>query len=399
MAITYSRMLTTSVNGYIDLTNGVNSNNVEIDTTTISGQYEALRRCSVLQEVILLRANAFGNLRIWAKDKYGKKVMNDTVYKDLKKLNYFNPKQDYRSFSNQVEIYASTFGVCFIYEQKVIGFPDNSEFYIIPNWLISPYDKSGHTPYFEQDIDYYQVDVFNGVVRLDKEEVHLIKDNSFNFNGYGYGSRLTGLKEPISLLLSIGEMSTQLIADGGARGIIGQGARDIDMMISPFLNDEKKHIQDELKKYGGLRNQYKYIVTKGTASYVPLTSRIVDMDLSNLDKRSVFKIFGSFGVPKIYAADEPRFKAAPEGRKEFYTGTIVPESIPRSQQLMKLKRIPERRDWEYYVDYSHLDFYQEMLQQSASAQLNASTALKNAIEGGFITADAAAGEFEYYLNR
>ena len=37
-------------------------------------------------------------------------------------------------------------------------------------------------------------------------------------------------------------MSTQLIADGGARGIISQGARDVDMITAPFLDDEQEEI-------------------------------------------------------------------------------------------------------------------------------------------------------------
>jgi len=396
MAITYSQLLNTT--GKIPkMLEGIYSNGVEIDTNTVEGQYTALKKCSVLQEVILLRANAFGNVKLWAKDDRLRKIYNPVATQDLNKLNYYNPYQSSYSFNSQVEVYASTFGACFIHKQKRLGI-DGYNYYIIPNWLITPKNSKGKTATYNENITKYNVWVFNGYVELDASEVIILKDNPFNFDNFGYGSRLTGLKEAISLLLSIGEMSTQLIADGGARGIIGQGARDIDMMISPFLNDEKKHIQDELKKYGGLRDQYKYIVTKGAASYVPLTSRIVDMDLTNLNKQAIFKIFGAFGVPKIYASEEPRFKAAPEGRKEFYTGTIQPEATARYDFWLKEKEIP-KRDWEYKVDLSHLDFYQEMLQQSASAQLNASTAFKNAIEAGFMTPEDAKGEWEYYLNR
>lgn len=396
MAITYSNQL--SVTGNISsLFTDILSTSVVIDTSTVAGQYAALKRCSVLQEVILLRANAFGNLRIWAKDINGKKIYNNTVKRDLAKINYYNPEQDYMVFNNQIEIYAATFGACFIYKQKRLGL-DDYNYYVIPNWLITPKDYQGRTATFFQNIEHYQVYVFNGYIELSKDEVIILKDNSFNFNNFGYGSRLEGLKESISLLLSIGETSTELIADGGARGIIGQGAKDIDMMISPFLNSEKKEIQAELKKYGGLREQFKYIVTKGTASYVPITSRIVDMDLGTLDKRAVYKLFGAYGIPKIYASEEPRFKAKPEGRKELYTETITPEATIRHNFWLKEKNIQER-EWNYVVDFSHLDFYQEMLQQSAAAQLNASTALKNAVEGGFLTVEQAAGEFEYYLNR
>ena len=394
MAITYSNTFINHDNFAIE---GILKSGVEINTETVSGQYEALKRCSILQEVVLLRANAFGNLRVWAKDKYMRKVYNKTVIEDIEKINYFNTQQDYFTFNNHVEIYAATFGACFIHKKKLLGI-DKYEYYVIPNWLIRPKNRYGNDVFYYQDVDYYSVYVFNGYLELPKSEIIIVKDNSFNFQNQGYGSRLSSLKDPVSLLIAMGEMSTQLIADGGARGIIGQGARDIDMMISPFLTSEKKEIQSELKKYGGLKDQFKYIVTKGTASYIPLTSRIVDMDLGTLDQMAVLKIFGAYGIPKIYANKEPRFKAAPEGRKEFYTGTITPEANIRHNFWLKEKGIP-KREWDYVIDYTHLDFYQEMLQQSASAQLNASTALKNAVETGFMTKEEAKGEFEYYLNR
>ena len=74
-------------------------------------------------------------------------------------------------------------------------------------------------------------------MRLETDEVFVLKDNDFyNHFDASYGvSRLSGLSEAISTCLSIGEMTTQLIADGGARGIIGQGAKDIDMLSAPFL--------------------------------------------------------------------------------------------------------------------------------------------------------------------
>ena len=48
--------------------------NVEVDTSTVEGQAEALNKCSVVQACVVLRADAFLNLKIWAKDYDGRKI-------------------------------------------------------------------------------------------------------------------------------------------------------------------------------------------------------------------------------------------------------------------------------------------------------------------------------------
>jgi hypothetical protein len=191
-------------------------------------------------------------------------------------------------------------------------------------------------------------------------------------------------------------MTTQLISDGGARGIIGQGARDIDMVTAPFLSDEKDAIQKSLKGYGGLRGQLKYIVTKGAASYVPLTSKIIDMQLPENLQSAILQIGKRMGIPNVYQALEPRFKAMPEGRKEFYTGTMIPEGTVRFEDEQRMVGMP-LRDWEYKPDWSHLDFFQESLKESAIALNQALSGITPAVEKGIITVQQAQAFLEPYL--
>lgn len=376
-------------------------NGVQIDTTTVSGQREALRKSSVVQSCVILRADGFSNLNIYPKLESGKKVSsNKYTEADMRLLNSINEFQDYRTFNNMVETFAAPFGKCYIYKQKMLGL-DKFRYYIIPNHLIQEkYTGLRKTSFmFESQPDYYEVSLFDGQkLRLENDEVFIYYDNTF-YGEHGYGtSRLEGLGESISTLLASGEVATQVYADGGGRGIIGQGARDSDSFSDPFFNGERTRIQNDLKKYGRLRDQLKYIVTRGVASYVPLTDKVVDMDIPQISFDAALAIFRRMGIPSAYAQRESRYKSLPEARKELYTGTIVPEATTRFKQIIKMVGIPER-DWEYKPDYTHLDFYQESLQQSATALLNASTALKNAVEGGFMSAQDAEGEFEYYLNR
>lgn len=388
-------------NGVIQITDrygddSIPSNRVEVRTESVYGQIDAFRKSSVVQSAITRRANAFGNLNIWAKDDRGRKVQNATVKADLAMLKMFNPYQSFQVFNNQVEAYCGIFGECFVYKSPIVGFKD-FDCYIIPNHLISTVYAYGSDQMFKTNIAYFNIAVNGGILRLETDEVIVINDNCYNFTPYGIGeSRLVGLKEPISTLLSIGETRTQLVADGGARGIIGQGAKDIDMLSAPFLENEKSDIQKKLKQYGGLRNQFKYIVTKGAVNYVPLTSRIVDMDLTGGALDATIQIFDRYGIPAAFAAKEPRFKVLPEARKEFYTATIIPEATIRFKDLCDLKGIPER-DWEYKPDWAHMDFFQESLVQSGTAIQQVMNAITPAREKGFISQDQFDSILEPYL--
>lgn len=374
------------------------NSSVEVNTKTVWGQMDALNKSSVVQACVILRADALSNLNLWAKDYRGKKVYNNTVKSDLQLVQKFNESQNFRAFNNMVEAYACTYGGAYVYKSKLIGL-NKFDYYVIPNHLVLPVYTLKTDKNFERIVDYYNVTTWNGgQLRLENDEVFFLRDNDFyNHVDASFGvSRLVGLQESISTCLSIGEMTTQLIADGGARGIIGQGARDVDMISAPFLDDEKSEIQKSLKSYGGLRGQLKYILTKGAASYVPLTSKIVDMQLPENAQSAILNVGKRFGIPNVYQAIEPRFKAMPEGRKEFYTGTMIPEGTVRFENIQRMVGMPER-DWEYKPDWSHLDFFQESLKESAIALNQALSALTPAFEKGLISKEQAQGFLEPYL--
>jgi phage portal protein BeeE len=374
-----------------------NSNSTEVNTNTIHGQRDALNKSTVVQACVITRCDAISNLRIWAKDDDGRKIKNATVKQDLKELNYYNEYQDFRTFNNMLEAYACVYGRGYVYKSKLIGL-NKFDYYPISNHLIQPKYFQSSNKFAEKEPDYYEIDLQTGaVLRLERDEIYSFTDNDFfNHDGVRGLSRLYSLKEPISTLLSIGQMSTQLIADGGARGIISQGARDVDMITAPFLDDEQEEIHRALKRYGGLREQLKYIVMKGVANYVPLTSKIIDMQLPELAKEAALQIGKRFGIPNAYFALEPRFKAMPEARKEFHTGTIIPEATVRYKDIVKMKGIPAR-DWEYYPDWSHLDFFQEALKESAIALNQALAAITPAVTAGIVSKDEARTFLEPYL--
>ena len=373
-------------------------NKVEVNTKTSQGQLNAFNKSSVVQTAIRKRADAFSHLEIWAKDENGKKIINnDIVKKDLQLLLYPNEYQNFNCFNNQVESQVCIYGRCYVHKSKLLGINDKFNFYVIPFDMVSPVYSNTYNSLFEKEILYYNINIGDGILRLESDEIFIYRDNWYKNRQGTFGlSRLYSLSEPISTLLSIGETITQLIVDGGARGIIGQGAKDIDTYSAPFLTREKIELQKALKEYGGLRDKFKYIITKGAASYVPITSKIVDMQLPELLMSAKISVFEQYGLPNIFAAEETRYKSLPEARKEFYTGTIIPEAVKRFSDFCNMVSIPNR-DWGYKPDWSHLDFYQEDLKESAIALQQVSGAITPLVEKGIITIEQAKGILEPYL--
>jgi hypothetical protein len=373
------------------------SSRIVVNTRTVSGQIDAFRRSSTVQSAVTRRINAFANLNVWAKDRYGKRIINPTVEADMDKMQVYNPYQTKAGFESQLCAYRDIFGVAYVYKSPIAGFPNSSDKYVIPNNLITPKYNGTSDALFQQRVVGYTVSLYGGSLELSADEVEVSYDNPLCFTGYGTGeSRLIALAEPISTLLAIGEVGTQLRADGGARGIIGMGAKDIDMLSAPFLDADKKAMQTELKNYGGLREQFKYIITKTAMNYVPLTSKIVDMDLTGGALDATIQIFDRYGIPSIFASKEPRFKAMPEARKEMYTATIIPEATNHYNFLLKLQGIP-KRPWMYQPDWSHMDFFQESLLQSGTALQQVMNAITPAREKGFITQQQFDSILEPYL--
>lgn len=355
----------------------------------------AYNRCTVVRSAINKRASAYSNLNVWALDRTNKTVLNPTIEKELDLLfSDFNEYQDYHTFSHMYEATKRLFGVVYVWRFEYVG---GTDYYIIPNTLIKPIYK--HENYrggtrrkqslrydLGSTIDYYSISYGDFEMKLSTKEVIVNYDNQLAFTlDEKYSSRLTPLSLPISTLVTIEEVEQQFMADGGARGIIGLGAKDVDMLTAPFLTSETDKIQKELKRYGGGLGKFKYLVTKGAASYTPMIPKISDLQTSEMYLRSKQEVFDAYGIPMQFAVKEPRFKSLPEAKLMFYTDTVVPEGIQTLNELLRIKGIPKHSEWRYVPDWSHLDIYSDALQKRAAALQMASQGIGTLVSNGVLS--------------
>lgn len=379
-----------------------------IDTSTIHGQILAYRYCNVLQDAIDIKSRYHSSLKMsaqkesgdWIVGNYGTAIEKSTVKKDLLKIKMMNERETFLKFNYRLKKNLHVFGVCYVWKQEIAGFTGRYNYYIIPRNRITPIYSTKKTDidlFFNQTVDHYDIRLYNGTMRLERDEVFVFNDGieSFKDNDSSQ-SRLVALKEPISAILSANQMFTELIADGGARGIISQGANTFDMLGAPILEEEKMEMQRELKRYGKMRQQFKYMVTRGVANYVPLTSSITEMQLpENLLAKKV-DIYRGFLIPNAFAQNESRFKVLPESRKELFTSSVIPEAEDMYEEILQMIEMPER-DWLYKPDSSHMDFFQEPLLQSATALQMASQAIVPLFEKGIYSKEQSITELTPYM--
>lgn len=367
----------------------INSDSTEVNTSTIQGQIDAYNKCTVVQDIIELKASLHSTLKIaainengrWLGGNAGTETEKRTIREDLKKIHYYNPEQNALVFQHQLKTMLHIFGYVYVWKLKIVGV-EKYNYYILPVNRVHP--QYGYKPKYDAWMnpipEKYLVDIYGDQLELTSDEVFIIGDRmaSFDYNNR-YISRLVALKEPISAILSANQMFTQLISDGGARGAIGLGAKDSDMTM--LLDEDKRLMQKELKEYGKLKGQLKYIVSKGALSYTPFTSSIADMQLpENLLSKKV-DIYRAYGVPTAFAVNEARFQVMPEARKEIFNASVTPEGKCIYDEILKMKAMPER-NWVYVADDSHHDFYQENLKESSIAFQQASNAVIPLLNSG-----------------
>ena len=80
----------------------------------------------------------------------------------------------------------------------------------------------------------------------------------------------------------------------------------------------------------------------------------------------------------------------------MFTSAIIPEGEDIFQDTLKMVGIPER-EWAYVGDWSHMDFFQEPLKESAIALQQAGNGLVPLVENGIISVEEANAYLTPYL--
>ena len=361
-----------------------------INTATQAGQEMAYRKCDIVTSMIGRCAESIANLRVWALDENNKEVKTRLARSIIGKMEQPNPQEDFSAFFSKLEAFIKLYGKAYVRICRSDLFGE-TDYYIIPNYYITPFYADTFDETYNRKVLHWQVSDGANIYELKPDEIFVFYDRRLSFGGdHVLGqSRLVPLADTISTYTILWEISGELYAHKGADNLISMGLNDAETLTSPYTNIMRGEVQEELKKYGVRRGQWRNILVKTNAKVFPLSSKIKDLDLTETIKNAKKAICNAYDCPpELIGVESSRFKTVPEARKEFYTQACIPSARFIIQGWLAMTgntRLPFRIE----PDYSHLDFYQEAKLSEAVAFQQMANAVVPLITNDIMTTEEA----------
>ncbi len=366
-----------------------------IDTATVMGQSLAYSTCSIVQAVVTKKVAAIGDTRYWMQDDDGNDIERP---EELKRILRPNQYQTLSEFICMVEFFTQIYGKCYIVKFEVIGFND-FELYVVPNTMVTEnrkvYNEVAFSPH--ADITNFTIS-FDGAVQMtvEPENMFIVRDVGFSLNRIGDAvSRLQALKYPVNTFIASYDATHELLVNRGMLGIISlMSDNPVADTPMPATKAEKAEIQQQLGKYGILSNKLKYAITSYKAAYIPVSSTIADLGLTDIQKSCKRDIAYTYQVPSILLDVEgSTYSNMSEAKKEFYTNDIQPAV---NNILREINRIYGFEGFGLRAFFDHLDIFQDAKRQHAAGLTSLVSALTTAAAAGIITTAEAREEYLKY---
>ncbi|WP_435415875.1 phage portal protein [Polaribacter aestuariivivens] len=369
----------------------------------------------VVQAIINIDADAFGNMRFKVKDlKTGEILPLNQYEKDngslSKLLNNPNPLQSTKEWLKQIRVNYKVFGDGYIYGSVPVGFEDTFDYQDIkvlnglPPYMMSHVLTGKWLDATDKNeiIDRYVLNSFNGYKRdlhpntvLHLNDINIRFDQNFNKGK----SKLLALKMPITNIVKAFESRNVLIMRRGAMGILSSDRNDDAVGTLPLKDEEITDIQEAYKKYGLLEDQYPYFISPVPVKYQQTAMKLKDLMLFEEVESDAIAIATAYNIPELlvkYYIKGGTFENLNASEKRLYDSTIIPESedfVNALNSFLKLK------DYgiELIGSFEHLHILQKNKKEEAETLKIRQEVAENKFMTGLITYGQYAVEIEVDL--
>ncbi len=355
-----------------------------INCSTVAGQTLAYSTCSVLGTVITKKAMAIRNARWWVVDPTDDTRQLAGHADDLKRWKHPNEFQTIEDFTAMVEAFKDIYGKAYILRWEPVGMPSAYELYALPNPLVQEVTTSefdGFRP--DSQVDYYLVTINNYQFRVDRDEMFVVRDSTYNPNVFcGSMSRLVSLENAVNTFVSSFEAQNELIINRGALGIISLNSEDFRASVMPENKTDREQTQAALRQYGVMKNQYKYIVTGLKAAFVQISANMKDMNLTEVQKNAKKEIADRYQVPNVLIDTEgTTYANLNVAEVKLYNDAIKPDAKCISEVMNAAHGFERFRIIPYF---DHLSIFQEAKRLYADSVTAAVNAANSAITSGLM---------------
>lgn len=303
-----------------------------------------------------------------------------------------NPLQTQRQFLAQHNTYLDIFGYCPVFIIRPFGMPaDVSAIWNIPPWL---FNVQFTGQWLQQNtvegiFKGYTMQWSTGNVFLPSENLKLIFDDGFgtdmDINLCIPDSRLRSLEFPVANIIAALKGTNTLIVNKGPTGILSNQAKDSVGHI-PMPDGEKVAVQRDFKRYGIVGQEYQVIITEANLSYQQIGSPMTELQLPETIQNSVNMLCDAYGYyPELLArSKDTTFANKEKAEKMLYTGTVIPESGSRLEQLSNAI-MGIGNNLRYFGSFSHVSALQAEAKDMADARKSNDIALEKEFKNNVIT--------------
>jgi len=348
-----------------------------------------------LNAVINWKARAFSNMNLRVVSKTTGEIVENDISTLLRQPNWW---QGQGEFLKQTKLFHDIFGNEFLYFLSTVGFNTVKAFYTMPPQNMEVCDKN-ELPFFmslESNLQ-YNFTWKGKEYTLDPEKIIHLNDNNVNINSENYvlgKSKIESLKDPLKNIRASYNARGVNLYQNGPMGIISSAARDGAGSI-PLLPEDKEQVQKELRTYGALENQFKYIVTSNALDFTPISADTEKLLAFEEVREDFDKIMDAYGLTKdiFSSAENSTFENKKEAEKQAYQNTIIPEATEWIAAINK-KFDTGNKPYVIVGDYWHLPVFKENMQETANTLQTLTNSLSTQLADGVITVD----EYKEKLN-
>lgn len=370
---------------------GADGTEVYFSYSGLNSSVSAYRNCPPLAAVLGKKARAYTNGKIWVLNNDNK----EATTKEAKQLRVLlkkpNPIQSWKQFEAQQYIFQMLFGYCPMLAVKPEGFTKNIDAYAL--WNIPPYMitiEEDTLPFYQQNtIKKITLNWGGYMINLPVEDVLILRDNVPAFDCVSIPeNRIKPLEMPINNIIGAYESRNVLINYRGALGILSSEKDQYGP--SPIGSEEKENIQNDFRRYGLRKQQWKIIITSASLKWQQMGMATKDLMLFEEIEDDIQRICDGLDFPYRLLSTEK--SASYADVKEFsrilYQDAIIPEAETNYEQLSNFFQL-ENYSLKLEKDYSGIAVLQKNKKENAEARRILGAAVMAEFQSNLITYNRA----------
>lgn len=353
-----------------------------LNTDTVDGQAKAYEQCSAVSSAINTVCTYIRQFELWQIDSRGEHIEGSEYIDQLLKP---NPYQTIQDFVSSVELAKLLYGQALIWKDSEFG-----DIYVLPNVALSEKTRNARIEWTRPngDVSGYSLRVYNGTsIVLNLEDIHILQDTSLNMHKLVTGqSRLVGKSDIINAYIAGYSAMAEITANRGPLGIVSLTTPNES---ATFTSQEQKDDAERklTKRYGLLKDQFRYIVTSLDSKFTPITANVSDLQLEASRKDCRNEIARAYNVPIVLLDSAgSTYTNLATAERSLYQNVVFSDAKAIFNLINDIKGFNTIRVMPFY---DHLPCFQEQRKEEATAFATFATAINTLLSNGLLTTEEA----------